>query len=101
MHRHHPGAEAEIAGVFDRMILQIFQVDHALIAALAQTGIFIAQVVVDHRDAFASTVGKLADGMLRRINVVNPHAGNRAGIGIFGTLHPRCGANQRGQFRQL
>ena len=33
-------------------------------AALAQAGIFVAEIVVDHRDTLAAAVGQLADGML-------------------------------------
>ena len=70
---------------------------HALVPALAQAGIFVAQVVVDQSDALTSAVGQATDHMLGGIDIVNPDAGDRPRIGVFGALHPGGIANQRRQ----
>ncbi len=40
------------------------------------------------------------DTALSRLNVVNPDAGDAAGVGILRALHPGRVANHGGQFRQ-
>ena len=55
---------AEIAGILHRLIVDIGRWITLLLAAFAQASIFVAEIVVDHRDTLAAAVGQLADGML-------------------------------------
>ncbi|MNL57905.1 hypothetical protein D3C87_1815000 [compost metagenome] len=74
---------------------------HAFIPAFAQAGVFVAEIVVDQRDALTSAVRQLADHVLRGVYIVNSDAGNGARISVFCALHPRGASDQGREFRQF
>ena len=100
LHRPFTGRRAKILRVSHLLIHQTVHVQHAFIAALAQTGIAIAQVVINERNAAAAAIGQSGHRPLSRLDVVNPDAGDAAGVGILRALHPGRIANHGGQFRQ-
>jgi len=73
--------------------------EHVFIAALAQAGIAIAQIVVNQGNAPITALRQPRHRPLRRIDVVYADAGDTAGIGILGALHPRRIADHHRQFR--
>lgn len=58
LHRPFTGRRAKILRVGHLLIRQTVHVQHAFIAALAQTGIAIAEVVINERDAAAAAIGQ-------------------------------------------
>ncbi|MCD8665761.1 substrate-binding domain-containing protein, partial [Klebsiella pneumoniae] len=80
------GRRAKILRVGHLLIRQTVHVQHAFIAALAQTGIAIAEVVINEPDAVFAVSDSLAAGALRAIAQAGLRVpGDIAVIGFDGT----------------